>query len=242
MPASAGAISGAASQTMGMWAGTFQILDSVKKEKQAAKELSRLKPAFYKIQDEYFQNKNLAEGMAMSGLPQSSKDYADIERQRGLSTGIGALVQSGASPNDISQLLGTYNLSVDRTAAEDAQAKLENIKYFMNTNKDLAGQKTIQWSYNEELPYERKLKDITKRREAAEANKWAGLNLAIGATSALGTGMANQDVNPIGGGDAKSSAYNKLFNSGGAKPGISNTNTTNDQIEAIFNQLYGFNP
>lgn len=241
MPASASSMSSAVSQQMGMWAGTLQIFDSVKKEKQAAKELARLKPAFYNIQNEYFQNKNLAEGMSMSGLPQSSKDYADIERQRGLSTGIGALIQSGASPNDISQLLGTYNLSVDRTAAEDAGAKLENIKYFMNTNKDLAGQKTIQWSYNEELPYERKLKDITKRREAAEANKWAGLNLAIGSTSAAGTSMQNQDLNPIGGGDAKSSAYNKLFNSGGAKPGVSGTNNSNDKMEEIFNQLYGFN-
>lgn len=217
MPASAGMILDAAQKVGGIGIGIAQTIDAVKKEKQAKKELDRLKPAFYQIQDEYFQNKNIAAGTAQFGLPQTTKDYADIERQRGLSTGIGALLQSGASPNDISSLLGTYDLSVDRTASADAQAKLENIKYFMNTNKELAGQKTIQWAYNEELPYERKLKELTERRAAAEQNKWAGLSMAVGATSAAATGSQNKD---LGGDDALSKVFNKIFNSGGKKPGV----------------------
>lgn len=235
MPATALSFASAATQQAGMVLSVAELLDATKKEKQAKKELDRLKTPFYKIQDEYFQNKNLAAGLAGSGLPQSTKDYADIERERGLSTGIGALLQSGASPNDISSLLGTYNLSVDRTAAEDAQTKMENIKYFMKTNADLAGQKTIQWAFNEAQPYERKLKEITDRRAAAEQNKLSAINLGIGSLSAAGTSLQNSDLNPMGSGDSKSKVFNQLFKT----PGVSSTNPTNDMQEKIFNQLYG---
>lgn len=174
---------------LGIVAGGAQFFDALAKEKKAKAELSRLSTPFYKIQKGYEQNLNQAGVMAGGGMPAASKDYYTSESQRGLGASISSILQGGGSPDSISKIFDVYNKSIDQTAVKDATQRIENIKYFQTANKDYAGQQNIQWGVNEYQPYQNKLKEITQRREAAEKNKWGGIQTAVGSLSALGTSL-----------------------------------------------------
>jgi hypothetical protein len=163
-------------------------------EQKAQDELRKLKDPFYKIQNEYIQNRDIAGNMASGGLPESTKNYVTQEAQRGLGTSLSALGQNGGGVNDVARLNDVYMNSIDKVAAEDAQAKLGNIQNFFNANKEVAGQKTIQWTLNEYRPFERKLKEITQRIGAAKQNQNTGLNTAISSVGAAGTALSNNDL------------------------------------------------
>jgi hypothetical protein len=164
-----------------------------KDEKRALEEKSKLKTPFYKIQDEYYQNRNLAGNMAGQGMPSAIRDYNLMENERGFSSGIGAIQQAGGSASDIAKLYSGFTDSLNRVGVEDANMQLKNIGYFMNANKDVAGQKTMQWTINDYSPYQNKLKEITKRIEAAKINKNNAMNDMIGSIGAAGTAMQNKD-------------------------------------------------
>lgn len=195
-----------ASAVAGVVAGGAQFFDSLGKEKKAKAELAALTPAYYKIQDEYFQNKNISQNLAQGGIPNATKDYVTNESQRGLGSSLSAILQAGGSPNDVSGLLDTYDRSIERVGAQDAEQRLQNIQYYMNANKDLAGQKNTQWTINEYQPYQNKLKELTERRAAAEQNKWGGIGTALGSVTAAGTSMSNEGL------------LKKLFAGPGATP------------------------
>lgn len=196
---------------LGIAAGAAQFFDSLAKEKKAKEELKRLKQPFYKIQDEYFQNRNMAGVLAGGGMPAASKDYYTTESHRGLGASISAVLQGGGDPSGISRVFDVYNRSIDRTTAMDAEQQIKNIQYFMGVNKDLAGQKTMKWALDEYQPYQNKLKEITQRRAAAERNKWEGIQTAIGSTGAFATSQQNND---LGGWHYKRSYIKSIISNG----------------------------
>lgn len=193
MPAG-GQIAAAASKAAGIIEGGVQTYSSLRKLKQDKEELAKLKTPYYKIQDEYYQNRNEVAGMAQGGLPAATKDYYTNESQRGLGAGISGILSSGGGPSDISHLFDSYDKSIERISAADADAHLKNIQYFNQVNKDLAGQKTIQWGVNEYKPYQDKLSELTARRAADEKSAWNGVNGMIGGLTAAGTAGQNQDM------------------------------------------------
>lgn len=191
---SIGSSLGPATAALGVVKSGIEYFSEKKKDKEAKAELDRLNPAFYKIQDEYFKNQNLAEGVAQGGLGQDTLDYYTTESQRGLGAGISGILQSGGNPNDIAHLFDTYDRGINKVASENAQQHLENIKYLQGVNKDLAGQKTIANVVNEIQPYQNKLKEITERRAAAQTNQHNALNDAISSLGAFGTSLQNSGL------------------------------------------------
>ena len=167
----------------------FSSLAEKNKNKRA---LSKLERPFARVQDEYFQNRNIAG--TMGGLPDATKDYLTDEARLGVGTGINAIQEQGGSPNDIAKLFQGYDRSISRVGAEDAQARVDNIKYFMNVNKDLAGQKTTSYLVNELQPYEQKLKQLTQNISNARSNMSTAGNNFTGSLSAGATAIENDDL------------------------------------------------
>jgi hypothetical protein len=163
-------------------------------KKANEKLLANTKMPFYKIQDEYQQNRNIAANLAGGGLPDSTKNYLTTEAQRGFSAATSASNQLGGSPNDIGRLYEIYNRSIDKTAAQDAEIKINNIQNYMNVNKDLAGQKTMQWTLNELRPYERKVKQLTGNIAAEQQNVNNAVNEGASAVSSYAVGRANSNL------------------------------------------------
>ena len=161
-----------------------------RKEKKAKKEREALKAPFYEIQNEYYQNLNSANAMAQSGLPAATKDYYTNQSERGLSAGVEGILGSGGTPNDVSKLFQTYNDGLGKISSVDAETHLNNIKYYMNVNKDLAGQKTISWAINKQQPYLNTLKELSAAQKAGEATKNEAYGDAMSSLTSFGTSMA----------------------------------------------------
>lgn len=172
--------------------GAFELIKGASDQKKAKRELSRLHRPLYEVQPEYNINRNEAAVLAGQGLTSAAKDYMTDEAGRGLSAGLGAITQTGGgSINDVTKLTDIYNRSTRQIGAEDAEKQLANIKYFADTNKELAGQKTMKWAINEYQPYQAKLKELQDRQTAAQQNMITGLQTMIGAGSAAATGGQN---------------------------------------------------
>lgn len=198
-----------ASTGLGVVKGIADLFGAKSDEEKAREELERIKQPFYKIQNEYFQNRNISGNVATSGLTPEAKNYYTTQSEKGLGAGINYLTQAGGSPNDAAKIFDIYNDSIDKVAMQDAEQRIANINNFMNYNKEVAGQKTMKWALDEYQPYQRKLKEITERINAAKQNKNNAVNTTIGSLSAAGTALSNNDL------------MSKLFgNSGGS--GVAN--------------------
>jgi hypothetical protein len=190
----ASGVLGVAAPILGIGEGAFQLFNSIGKEKKDKAELDALKQPFYKIQDEFYQNRNIASGLASQGLAPDQLNYLTTESERGLGTSLGSISEAGGDANSYAALLGTYTDSIRKNAALDADTHIKNIDYFMNANKDLAGQKITKQSLDELQPYERKLKELTERKSADETSAYNGANLGIQSLDALSTATSNDDL------------------------------------------------
>ena len=204
---------------VGLVEGGIKLYSSLHNKKKEEDALANLNNPFYKIQNEFYQNKNIAAEQAQSGLTSTAKNYLTGENERGLGAGIQAILATGGSGGDVSKIFDTYNRSTFNTAAADSDAQQKNIQYFMDVNKELAGQKITQWSLNEYQPYENKLKQITQNIAADKANANDAGNQIIGSLAAGATAYSNKNLQDSeeGVNNAKASYYNRLFGSGGGQ-------------------------
>jgi hypothetical protein len=181
---------------VGVGLSAYKAYKSAKQKKAAAEMEARLRQPAYKVQNEYLENKNLALQNAGQGYTSAAKDYLTTEAERGLGTGITAISSSGGGPNDISKLYSTYLRSIDQTAAQDSQIQLGNIQRLMEANKEIAGQKSIGWSLNEDRPFQTRRKELRQDQMIADSNMWQGLEGVAGSLSAYGTGQLNSGMIP----------------------------------------------
>lgn len=178
----------------GLALGAAKFFSANSQAKKDRARLDAMKRPFYKVQDEYFQNRNIAAELATSGLPIDVTNKLSRERAQGLTTNLSALKETAGGPNAFAALNKSFTDSLLNESAISAQQQLKNIEYFMAVNKDLAGQKTTQWGVNELQPYESNLKQTNQRLAADETNKWEGLSEGIGSLSALGTTLSNSNL------------------------------------------------
>lgn len=174
--------------------GLAKIIGGDKAYKEAKAEQEALKRPFYDIQDEYTQNRNILANRAEQGLGSAAKDFATTQLEQGVGAGISAVQQAGGDPNVIAQILQGYNQSVNELAAQDAMMQTQNIGRFIEANKDLAGQKTIQQQINEFNPYYDKMAYTSQQMNIAKQNKTQGWNDFLGSISAAATAMSNDEL------------------------------------------------
>lgn len=191
------AVAGAAVVTAG--AGIYKTIKSSHDGKKAREAESRLQKPYYNIQDEYYKNQQLSQGLATQGYTTAAKNYLTEKSQSGLGSGIDAIEATGGSANDIAKLYGVYQDSMRNNAAGDAQQQIENIKSLMSANKDIAGQKTTKWSLDEDRQYQTQLKQYRQQEAINNQNKWNGISETAGAIGAAGTAFSNSGLLTNGG-------------------------------------------
>lgn len=175
--------------------GVYDLISGGSKYSKAKKEMDALAHPFYKIQNEYTQNRDIAANRAGQGYGDAQLDYMTNENERGLGAGIAALSQGGGTgANDLAKILDTYSRTASRTAAEDAALQTENIARFMGANKDLAGQKTIQWHENEYQPWADKSSLLANQMKIGKQTQDAGWNSTISGISGALSAFTNDDM------------------------------------------------
>ena len=162
--------------------------------KKAKQEEANLKTPFYKVQDEYLQNRDIDANKASQGYDSSTLNYLTTESQRGLTSGIDAIQEAGGDPNTVSKLFDTYTNSLRKIGAEDAQMHVANLQQFLERNTAVAGQKNVAFSINELQPYERKLKQLQERKKADVEGQYSAVSDFAGSLAAVGTGLTKPPV------------------------------------------------
>lgn len=171
--------------------GISKVLGGKSDYEKNKEQLDSLADPFYKIQDEYFQNRNSAANEAQSGFSAETKDYYTTEAQRGLGSSLNAVSMGGGGVNDVSRILDTYNRGIRGTVAQDEQLRMQKMSEFYNRNKDLAGQKTIQWHLNEYQPNQNKMALYSGNMVNAKQNQTQGWNDILGGISAASSSFMN---------------------------------------------------
>lgn len=171
----------------------FKYFNSKADKAKAEQEEAGLHTPFFKVQNEYFQNRDLAGVNAEFGTPASTRNYQTTENQRGLTAGIGGILESGGDPNQVGKLLDVYQDNIRRTAADDAKDHITNLNTFLERNAAVAGQKNIAYSINELQPYERKLKQLQARKKADVENQYGAVSDFAGSLAGAGVAVSNMN-------------------------------------------------
>lgn len=227
---------------VGLLYSGYKGIKASQEEKKAKQEANALTHPFYKVADEYYQNRNIAEQQASGGLPQGVKDNLDINRKQGLNSSLEALQQVGGGAGGFESLLKGYNDSIGKEASADSEAHINNIQYFMQANKDIAGQKNTGFGLNELQPYENKIKEITERRAAAKINEDNAIQEGLGSLGSIaGSFSSNNYMQKLfGKQDPYQSGGGATFSpdaTGGQWSGVTNFADTYGKLDATAPSL-----
>lgn len=206
MPLTAGLVIGGISALGKIGTGIGQLSDAKKKSK------NNIRPTF-DIQQEYFDNRDIAANMAQHGLTEQALDFYSDQAGRGLTTSLSATLQGGGGINSVNNVLDTYQQGVRSVAAQDAQLQNENIKYFIDRNADVAKQKVQKWVIDKYEPFKDTAAAAAQERAAGFQNISTGLGEATATLSSFSQAnqyqdlLNNQAAPPAGGQQQGSTTY-----------------------------------
>jgi len=141
---------------------------------QAKKKADANKRSDFNIEDEYFDNRDIAARLAQGGIDEASLDYYGDMAGRGLNTAASSILQGGGNINDINRAYDTYLQGTRSIAAKDSELRRENILNYLDKNSEIAKLKTQKWALNEYQPF-------LDTAEAAAREKEAGISNLVGA-------------------------------------------------------------
>lgn len=159
-----------------------------------AEELRKTPRPEYEIQQEYFDNQGLAKYMAQFGLTQESKDLYRDQADRGLTYSVDAALRGGGGINAFQDIYDTYLQNNQKISAQDSQLQQTNMRYLIDRNSDLAGQKTQKWAIDEYEPYKDAMQAAAQSSASGTKNLFGAASGAIGALSAAQTAISNDKL------------------------------------------------
>ena len=117
------------------------------------------------------------------GFGQQATNYYTESVNRGLGSGINAILQGGGDINMINSLVGGATNAYKQYAIADAQQKLQNQEALVNDQR-------AAWDYNSNIPFQQKYYRSVQQTNAGAQNVAGGFQDLIGAgTSLAGMGM-----------------------------------------------------
>lgn len=137
----------------------------------------------YPIQQQYYDNNNLAASLASTGLSDAERNYYNTNSERGLSSGLSAALQTGQGPNAIGGLYDSFLRGQNQLAATGDQLRTQKLMTLMQTNRELADQETNKWALDKYEPFKDEAKAIAGQKTAGQQQVNDGLNTTAGALS-----------------------------------------------------------
>lgn len=194
MPLTASLVIGGISALGKIGTGIGQLVSAKKKSK------NNIRPTF-DIQQEYFDNRDIAANMAQQGFTQGALDFYGDQAARGLTTSVSATLQGGGGVNAVNNVLDTYQQGARAIAAKDSELQTQNIRYFIDRNADLASQKVQQWVLNKYEPFKDTAAAAAQERSSGFQNIGTGLGEGTAVASAFASSQMYNDLlrNPSAG-------------------------------------------
>lgn len=182
-------IGGSAAVTAGL--GVYKTISGANQVSDARNRAKlNIRPS-YPIQQQYYDNQNLASSMASSGLSDSERNYYNTNAERGLSSGIGAALQTGQGPNAVGGLYDSFLRGQNQLASTGDQLRSQKLMTLMQTNRELADQETNKWALDKYEPFKDEAKAIAGEKTAGQQGINDGLNTVAGAVSDFASSKTN---------------------------------------------------
>lgn len=185
------AIAASAAVTAGL--GLYKTLKGNSEVKDAQRRAKlNIRPT-YDIQQQYYDNQNLAASQAQTGLSDAERNYYNTNAERGLSSGIGAALQTGQGPNAVGGLYDSFLRGQGAIANTSDQLKTQKLATLMQANNALADQETQKWALDKYEPFKDEAKAIAGQKTAGQQQTNDGLNTIAGSVSSLAGGLTKYE-------------------------------------------------
>lgn len=185
------AIAASAAVTAGL--GLYKTLKGNSEVKDAQRRAKlNIRPT-YDIQQQYYDNQNLAASQAQTGLSDAERNYYNTNAERGLSSGIGAALQTGQGPNAVGGLYDSFLRGQGAIANTSDQLKTQKLATLMQANNALADQETQKWALDKYEPFKDEAKAIAGQKTAGQQQVNDGLNTVAGAVSSYAGAKTNYE-------------------------------------------------
>lgn len=196
-------------------AGAAKAIHGANQAKQGRRMAANNKRPTFDIQQEYFDNQSLAQNMAQRGLSEASMNFYTNNANRGLTTATDTALQLGGGINSVSQAFDQYNQSLAGIAAADAEMRNQNIRYLMEANNQIAGQKTQKWALDKYEPYKDTARTAAAMQKIGTENIFSGISQVGSSVAAMGSAGNNG-----GGGGGFGSMFSNAGGAGSADTAI----------------------
>lgn len=215
----------------GLLVNTYEGLHQ---EHEANQIKKGLQDPTYHIPSEFYENREIARQMAQQGLPQEVINQQTNRINQNQAAGIDAITKSGR-PGGVASVVRQGDQAGEALGAEDAQARNNNQRYFIDQNKQVAGQELDKQQNDVYDKYTRNFNQM-------QADKGAGIqNLNNAASGAISLG--EMGVNAYSHSSTPAATGNPTnFATRASSPILSGNDTmTGYQLPGIPTQLPGNN-
>lgn len=222
----------------------FQVEQGLSQEHKANELKKSLKDPVYRIPPEFEQNRNIARQMAQRGLPQAVINQQTDQNNQNQAGAIQAVSRSANPGAGVASIVRQGDQAQEKLAAEDAQARDNNQRYFISQNSQMAGQEIAKQQSDVFDKYTRNFNQMQADRGAGLQN----LNTAGQDTASLGGTALQYAYNPTTAAPQTFAQKNGVAPISAQEPYTPPPLTTNLPTQQgfgnnmKFNPVYGFNP
>jgi len=182
----------------------YNLISGAVKKGKANKLAKENKRPTAVIPDEVKINQQISRDMAQEGLPAAQYAKAQQEIEKSAAAATGAATERKGGLATVSTIQANTDAAKSNLVAQDAAARVGNIKNMMSRNDVTAQWKDKVWDYNERQKYEENAAAIRGLRGAAAADTNTGLEMgastaAMALESFGGKGSSDGAMSILGG-------------------------------------------
>ena len=165
----------------------YGVVNGIIQNNKANKIQQGLKDPTYHIPGEFYQNREIARQMAQQGLPQQQLNNAQNGINQNSAAGLATLSRSANPGAGVASVTRQADNATNTLAAEDAQARENNQRYFIGQNTALGGQELAKQQNDVFDKYTRDFNQMQAYRGAGQDS----INNAISGAQNLGMTALN---------------------------------------------------
>lgn len=173
----------------------YGAYNTFSQEKKADDLQKSLKNPIDQIPQEFYQNRELARQMAEIGMPSQQYNNNVNNINQNQATAISAAQKTNNPSSAIAAITRQSNQAKGKLDAEDAQARQNNQRYFIQENSQLGKRKDEQEQANVFDPYTRDFNQMQAYRGSAQTGLNNLLNSGLSYASTLSANKTPKDPN-----------------------------------------------
>lgn len=180
----------------------YNIINGIVQKNKAKKLAEQNQRPTEVVPDEVKENTAIAKDLATQGLPAAQYSRAQQEIEKSASAAVSASTDRRGGLAAVGQIQANTDSAKNNLVAEDAAARVSNIKNLMSRNDITAQWKDKIWDYNERGKYEENAAAIRALAGAGAANINTGIEMGastlVGALDKGGTDQGSAAKKIIG--------------------------------------------